>query len=88
MILSSRVDDAVLAIRYTLSAQFTPLNHKDWDSHKEGISSFRGSSQIYVFRPKFICPKVNLKFKLQNNIGGFLGIGTTESISDIIFDRN
>ena len=43
---------------------------------------------IYIFRPTLIFPKRDLKFTLKNNIGGFLGMGTTECVSEIVFDRN
>jgi len=88
MLLASHHEKAKLEIRYILSAQFTPLNHKDWANHKEGISAFRGSTMIYVFRPTLIFPARDLRFTLKNKIGGFIGFGTSECISEIIFDRN
>jgi hypothetical protein len=43
---------------------------------------------VYIFRPSMIFPARDLKFTLKNEIGGFLGMGTTQCISEIIFDRN
>ena len=88
MLLASHVESARLKIEYFVKAQFTPLNHHDWANQKEGISSFRGQTLIYIFRPTLIFPAQDLKFTLKNKIGGFLGMGTTECISEIVFDRN
>lgn len=88
MLLASHVESARLKIEYFIKAQFTPLNHHDWANQKEGISSFRGQTLIYIFRPTLIFPAQDLKFTLKNKIGGFLGMGTTECISEIVFDRN
>jgi hypothetical protein len=43
---------------------------------------------VYIFRPSLLFPTRDLKFTLKNQIGGFLGISTTECITDIIFERN
>lgn len=88
MLLASHHESARLKIEYYIQAQFTPLNHHDWANHKEGISAFRGQTLVYIFRPTLIFPARDLKFTLKNKIGGFLGMGTTECISEIIFDRN
>ena len=88
MMMAGGSNSSELTIRYTLRAQLTPLNEKDWANRKEKISQFQGSTLIYVFRPTIICPKVDLKFTLKNKIGGFLGMGTSECISDIIFEQN
>ena len=43
---------------------------------------------IYIQRPSMQFPKSDLKYTLKNKIGGFIGLGTTESISDIYFEKN
>ena len=35
-----------------------------------------------------IYPNRDLKFVLKNSIGGFLGLGATNSVSEIFFDKN
>ena len=35
-----------------------------------------------------IQPKRDLKFELKSKIGGFCGLGSTESFSTIFFDKN
>jgi hypothetical protein len=59
-----------------------------WANEKEQISQFRGQTLVIIFRPTLIFPTRDLKFTLKNKIGGFIGFGKTECISEIMFDRN
>ena len=43
---------------------------------------------IYIFRPPVVFPTRDLSFKLKSVVGGFLGMGTSECESEIIFEKN
>lgn len=88
MLLASHHENAKLSIEYFIQAQFTPVDHHMWASESKQISMFRGQTFVYVFRPSLIFPARDLKFTLKNKIGGFIGFGSTECVSQIIFDRN
>ena len=52
MMLGGDHEQAQLSISYCLRAQFTPMNGCDWSVPQKGISSFRGTRMIYLYRPQ------------------------------------
>ena len=48
MMLSGEHEQARLAIKYSIRAQFTPRTESGWASAKLGISTFRGTRMIYI----------------------------------------
>jgi hypothetical protein len=86
MMMAGDVDHAKLAIRYFIHAQFTPKNKNDYVAPK--LSSYRGRRQIFIYRPHQDFPKRNQKFTLSNKVGGFLGIGKSESTTEFTFEKN
>ena len=40
-----------LVVTYELYAQFTPKNDQDYADKKNKISTFRGNTTVYVYRP-------------------------------------
>lgn len=64
------------------------MDQHGWQDKNHTVSTFRGQTNIFIFRPTIIFPSQELKFELKNKIGGFLGIATTNSNSTIIFDKN
>lgn len=75
-------------ISYTLSAQFVPARHQDWADAKQTVSLFRGEIPVYIFRPAYEIQARNLKFNLKSKVGGLLGFGKSDCVTDIIFDKN
>ena len=45
-----------MSVKYHLGAQFTPKNTCDWADDTGKISSFRGSTPIYLYRPTIQTP--------------------------------
>lgn len=88
IIFCSHIESAKLSINYSIQAQFTPSKENDFVDIKKEISLFRGSTNIYIFRPIAVFPPRELKFTLESEIGGFFGMGATHSKSEIIFDKN
>ena len=43
---------------------------------------------IYILRPPIIYPVRELSFDLSSVVGGFLGMGTSECKSTIVFEKN
>ena len=66
----------------------TPNNVDDWADVHRGISSFKSTKMIYVYRPQLQTPPVNLKVDVRSEVGGFLGMGTSVCTSQIIFEKN
>ena len=66
----------------------TPKNVEDWSDVRRGISSFKGTKMIYVYRPQLQTPPVNLKADIRSEVGGFLGMGTSICNSQIIFEKS
>lgn len=88
MMLGGDHESAQLSIQYSIRAQFTPQNVVDWaDPHKH-ISSFKGTRMIYVYRPSIQNPPKEFKFKLKSEVGGFIGINTSEAHTEVFFDKN
>ena len=48
MMMSGEYERALLSIKYSIRAQMTPKNAKDWADARIGLSSFRGSRMIYI----------------------------------------
>ena len=88
MSLTSQIQSAKISINYYIQAQFTPTHAHDFANRIEGLSLFRGSTNIYIFRPTVIFPIIDLKFSLDNKIGGFLGVGKSRSLTEIFLERN
>ena len=88
MMLGGEHEQARLAIKYSIRAQFTPRTADGWASAKLGISAFRGTRMIYIQRPSMQFPKRDLKYSLKSDVGGFLGMGTSQCVSDIFFEKN
>jgi hypothetical protein len=88
MLYLTRNEAANIKIEYFLLANFIPLNENDWADKARGLSSFCSSQNIYIFRPPKAIEDNPQTLALRNRIGGFLGIGATECVSEIFFDRN
>lgn len=43
---------------------------------------------VHIFRPTVAYPTRDLKFTLRNSIGGLFGLGSSECVSEIIFEKN
>ena len=88
MSLTSQIRSAKISINYFIQAQFTPTNAHDFADRRKGISLFRGSTNIYIFRPTVIFPVRNLDLSLDNKIGGFLGVGKSRSLTKFFLEKN
>ena len=66
----------------------TPNNQEDWADVHRGISSFKSTKMIYVYRPQLQTPPVNLEIAVRSEVGGFLGMGTSVANSKIIFEKS
>ena len=88
MMLGGDEEQAQLSIQYSLRAQFTPTDMRNMDGVVPGLSSFRGARMIYVYRPVLQTPSVDLSYTLNSEVGGFLGMGTSECKTQIFFDKN
>lgn len=90
MLLKGDVEQGVMKIRYTVTAQFTPSggNLGDWADKEKRIAKFRSTRLIYIFRPPIIFPIRELSFDLKSIVGGMCGMGTSEAVSTITFEKN
>jgi hypothetical protein len=88
MLFVSGHENAQLEIKYCLEAQFTPKNDHDWANEKLKLSAFRTEMRVYIYKPILISPTLDLKFTIQDGVGGFLGIGRKRCVTKVTVDRN
>lgn len=78
--------NAMLSIEYYLKAQFVPTNNKDWVH--QGLSSFRGTRTVYLYRPSIQTPQVNIRIDSTTEVGNFLCCSGSESVSQVMYSKN
>jgi hypothetical protein len=89
MIYCSDFHKSNVKIRYGIFAQLLPLNVKDYIDSAKSISIFRGSKEIFLYRPPVSIPiDANLINTIETKVGGLMGLGGTKSVTQVIFDRN
>ena len=49
---------------------------------------FRGETEILVYRPHVYIPVSPSQAQIVNNIGGFIGIGSSVSRANIVLEKN
>lgn len=79
---------SVLKVRYGLWAQIKPADPKDYVDVKKTISVFRTSKEIQLFRPRIPVPTMNYQNRIISKVGGLMGLGASQCLTDVIFDRN
>lgn len=76
MCLAGTHEEGLMRISYSLTAAFI------------GSSGLSSKRTLYVFRPPVIFPVRELSFDLKSVVGGIFGMGTSEAISTITFEKN
>ena len=81
-------------MEYTLRAQFTPKNSKDYvfderiHGRYAGVSLFRGSRKVYVYQPYQFPNPVHLNFQIKQTVGGVFGFGSTTVTTQCVLVQN
>ena len=92
MVLGEPTGDIMMRVEYRLTAQLTPWNDQHWIGHLPamGISLCRHEKPFIVNRSRDVDIEVqqNVQQDLQSKVGGFLGMGKTESRSNIELERD
>lgn len=76
-----KTDREKFFMEYTLRAQMTPLNPKDYvtdeklEKRFQDVSLFRGSRKVYIYQPRHSPPELTLNFQIKQGVGGFIGFG-------------
>ena len=69
-------------VKYEIEAEVRPTFHRINEKFSTPISPF------FVTKPQMIFPKCDIRATLENKVGGFLGMGTTQCFTEMFFDRN
>lgn len=81
-------------MEYTIRAQFTPKNSKDYvfddkmQDRYAGVSLFRGSRKVYIYQPYQFPKPVHLNFQIKQAVGGVFGFGSTTVTTQCVLVQN
>jgi hypothetical protein len=81
-------------VEYTVRAQYTPTTAAGYVADRrfplkyKNISLFRGSRKLFVYAKPLPAPVIAFKQDLKKEIGGFIGFGSSKTISTISFNKN
>ena len=79
---------SIFTIRYSVFAQLLPVEKKDYFDVNKNISNFRANKEIYLFKKQLVIPQVQeLKAVIQTKVGGVFGLGGSQSITNVVFDK-
>jgi len=82
-------------VEYTVRASMRTKNFKDYcvdknitDRYSEPVSLYRGSRDIKVYENFKSHPEILFRGKLEQKVGGFMGLGISYSQTDVTFKQN
>ena len=76
-----------MGVNYRIHAQFTPVSAHEYICPKKLISSFSGHTNIQIISSQMPKPPATIRFKLESNVGGFLGFKQTTCHTTIMIDK-
>ena len=82
-----------LTVEYTVRAQLTPRDHRNFVDHPnfpskyDNVSMFRGSRRIHMYMAPKEIPPQNYKLTIRSKVGLKL-FGSTESTCEVKFNKN